>query len=114
MNIFRKFFAYLRLREAIRMADEALKTNGQRYYVMPHHGSGGKLIIMDRKNFRILKAKKYISSEARVSNLEGECFYCTPYRNGNGVLPKEDLHLKAQQYYLWVEHDRKLYKRKRS
>ena len=57
MNIFRKIRASLRLREAVRQADEKHKETGERYYVMPAGGKKGQLIIMDRKNFRKLKQK---------------------------------------------------------
>lgn len=47
MNIFRKIRASLRLREAVRQADEKHKETGERYYVMPAGGKKGQLIIMD-------------------------------------------------------------------
>lgn len=109
MNIFRKFFASLRLREAIKMADKAHRETGHRYYVMPQHGSGGKkLIVMDRYNFRRLKMKHYIHREVRVFDLVRECFYCTGYRNGNQYLAPEDRKKKVIQYFAWVEADRKV------
>lgn len=114
MNIFRKFKASLRLREAIRMADKAHAQTGQRYYVMPQHHSGGrKLIVMDRYNFRRLKLKHYIHSEARVLDLERECFYCTGYRDGNQYLSTADRKKKILQYFAWVEADRRATKLKR-
>lgn len=107
MNIFRKFKASLRLREAIKMADKAHRQTGHRYYVMPQHGSGGKkLIIMDRYNFRRLKMKHYIHHEARVFDLVRECFYCTGYRDGNQFLAPKDRKKKVLQYFTWVEADR--------
>lgn len=107
MNIFRKFKASLRLREAIKMADKAYRQSGQRYYVMPQHGTGGrKLIVMDRFNFRRLKMKHYIHHNARVADLVRECFYCTPYRDGNQFLAPADRRKKVLQYFAWVEADR--------
>ena len=114
MNIFRKFKASLRLREAIKMADKAHSQTGKRYYVMPQHNSGGKrLIVMDRYNFRRLKLKHYIHNEASVFDLIRECFYCTPYRNGNQYLAPEDRKKKVIQYFAWVEADRQATKRRR-
>lgn len=111
MNIFRKFMASLRLREAIKMADNAHRITGQRYYVMPQHGSGGKkLIVMDRANFRRLKMKRYIHPQAHVSDLVRECFYCTSYRDGNQYLAAEDRKKKVVQYFAWVEADAKAVK----
>lgn len=108
MNIFRKFFASLRLREAVKMADKVHCKTGQRYYVMPQHYSGGrKLIVMDRYNFRRLKMKHYVHQDARVRDLVRECFYCTGYRDGNQFLSPEDRRRKVVQYFEWVEADRK-------
>lgn len=102
MNIFKKFRAMLRLNEAIRRADNAHKESGERYYVMPS-GKKGNLIIMDRANFRKLKHKKYINRTAFVGDLERECFYCTPYRNGTGQLSPEAVAIKRKQYYSWID-----------
>lgn len=114
MNIFRKFKASLRLREAVKMADKAHNRTGQRYYVMPQHHSGGKkLIVMDRYNFRRLKLKHYIHTDARIFDLVRECFYCTPYRNGNQFLSKENRKKKVIQYFAWVEADRRATKARR-
>lgn len=108
MNILQKFFASLRLREAIKMADKTHRQTGQRYYVMPQHHSGGrKLIVMDRYNFRRLKMKHYIHRDARVFDLVRECFYCTGYRDGNQALAPADRKKKVNQYFAWVEADRR-------
>lgn len=101
MKMFKRFRAALRLKEAVRQADDAHKKTGERYYVMPN-GNSGKLIIMDRYNFRKLKHKGYLSRKAFVRNLEMECFYCTPYRNGSGKLPRNVIDLKRKQYISWV------------
>lgn len=109
MNIFRRFRASLRLTEAVRQADEAHKETGERYYVMPTTGASGQLLIMDRSNFRKLKQKCYIAHEATVANLEMECFYCTPYRNGKGVLPAKIVNMKRKQYFKWLDSMKKRY-----
>lgn len=88
-------------REAIRKADKAHADDGKRYYVLP--SAEGKLLIMDRENFRILKHKHYINSRARVQDLVNECFYCTPYRNGDGALSPEQLSIKRKQYQSWCQ-----------
>ena len=102
INIFKRFRAALRLKEAIRQAEKAHQVNGQRYYVMPTSGTSGQLIIMDRANFRKLKQKRYINRSTFVSDLEQECFYCTAYRNGTGKLSSSDIQAKRQQYYSWL------------
>lgn len=107
MNIFKKIKATLRLNEAVRQADKAHAENGSRYYVMPTSGTSGQLVIMDRNNFRKLKHKGYISYRAFVGDLERECFYCTPYRNGTGVLSSAVVALKRKQYFSWVNSFKK-------
>lgn len=104
--------ASLRLREAIRIAEEAHCRDGNRYYVMPQHGSSGKkLIIMDRRNFRRLKMKHYIGRDARVFDMLRECFYFTGNRADDQRLPPDDRKRKILQYFAWVDADRKQSKR---
>lgn len=108
MNIFRRIHASLRLREAVRQADKAHSENGHRYYVMPTSVTNEQLVIMDRDNFRKLKQKHYLPSKVSVKDLERECFYCTPYRNGTGGLSREDMEKKRSQYLAWIEMVSKL------
>lgn len=108
MNIFRRFKNYLQLREAVRQADKAHAENGDRYYVMP--SKDGKLIIMDRKNFRKLKQKGYISRKANVNDLVSESFYFTSYANGGGYLPEPYRVAKVKSYFSWCEAIHKLKK----
>lgn len=110
MNIFQKIKCALIYREAIRKANRAHNSDGGRYYVMP--SAEGKLIIMDRKNFRIFKRKQYISSKATVKDMLNECFYCTPYRNGTGELPPLVIAIKRKQYLGWYQATRKKKNRK--
>lgn len=102
MNIFRKLRATIRLNEAVVQADQAHKQTGERYYVMPN-GKSEKLIIMDRFNFRKLKQKGYLSRSAFVNDLERECFYCTPYRNGSGALSGFIAKLKRKEYFTYLD-----------
>lgn len=100
-NPLQQFFDYLRYREAVKKADKAHLETGERYYVMP--STGGKLIIMDRSNFRGLKRKHYVSHSAKVRDLVNECFYLTPYRNGDGHLDKEGRKIKLALYFSWCK-----------
>lgn len=102
----------LRLRRAVIMADKAHAGDGERYYVMPTADS--KLIVIDRRNFRIMKQKHYINRNASVRDLADECFYCTPYRDGKGELPPDVLELKKRQYLVWSEICRSLNRRKKA
>ncbi len=102
-----KIRAALRLREAIRMADKAHRKTGNRHYVMPTIGSGGrKLFVVDRRNFRLLKQKSYLSRNTRVFDLERECFYYTPYRNGSHAMSQKLQALKRAQYFTWLAADK--------
>lgn len=47
-------------------------------------------------------------------NLEAECFYCTPYRNGMGELSPMAKSLKRESYYSWVAAVRQLRKAEKS
>lgn len=107
MNIFKKFIATLKFNEAVRKANNEHAKTGNRYYVMRTSGTSGQLIIMDRKNFRLLKQKRYISNKVFVRDLEKECFYCTPYKNGSGELPPKIYEFKKQCYFNWLENIKK-------
>lgn len=110
MNIFRKFRAYLQLREAVRRADKAHQANGQRFYVLPTSDAPkGKpqLVVIDRFNFRKLKHKGYIPQKATVRDLVAESFYFTPYANGNAFITAEFRKRKARQFFQWYEAVRK-------
>ena len=109
----REFFAYLRLREAVRKADEAYKQTGKRYYVMPSFGGDRKLLVMDRANFRILKRKGYITDKALVHDMMIESFYFTPHRDGSGWLSEKDRHKKVRQYFSWYAAETKAAKERK-
>ncbi len=99
MNPFKKLFAWLRLQEAIRKADNAWKQTNKRHYVLP--GTGRSLLIMDRKNFRLLKRKGYIPNKASTRDADLESFYFTPHADGSNALSDYDKKLKVEQYYRW-------------
>ena len=92
MNIFQQFFAYLRLREAVRKADEAYRLHRRRFYVLPG---------ADRSNFRILKRKGYISLKAFTRDAVNESFYFTPFSDGSGSISETDRRHKVMQYFSW-------------
>lgn len=103
MNVFKKLKAYLRYREAVRKANEAHERTGERYYVMSASGTKKALLVMDRFNFRRLKHKGYINKKAFVADLERECFYATPYRNGSAEFSTLVIEFKKRQYYAWYD-----------
>lgn len=100
MNVFKKMQASLRLKEAVRKANEAFEETGERHYVMPMEG--GKLLIVDRSNFRELKQKGYINRLVTVATLESECFYATPYRNGSKEMSPEEIKERRKGYYKYL------------
>lgn len=103
------------LRQATENAKKAFRETGERCYVMPYAGRTGKpqLLIIDRKNFRRLKHKGYISPEARLYHVQHECFYATPYRNGSEELSPEGVKALADAYYKWYEQQMAIYKAKK-
>lgn len=105
MNIFIKFKAYLRFKEAMRQADEKLATTGQRHYVL--YGKYCDLVVTDRVNFRRLRMKHYITNKkAKMVDVANECLYHTPYANGNGAMDDEKLARRWDEYYEWYEVER--------
>lgn len=111
MNIFAKFFALLQFREAVKKANIAYETNNHRYYVMPTADYSGKLVVLDRNNFRILKRKGYINQDASVRNLIDECFYYTPNTGGCDALPEYGLQVKTESFLNWKKAVRQQKKR---
>lgn len=101
MNIFKKLVAYTRWYYAIKKADSEHERTGERYYVIA--GNGKDLVITNRRVFRKLKQKGYISRQANVNDMIRECFYFTPYNNGDGFITKEYLVKKRKLYYSYLE-----------
>lgn len=106
MNIFIRIKAALRLRRAISIALKAYHTTGRRHYVIPQYNSAGRrLLVIDRRNFRLLKLKHYITTRAHVIDLQRECFYHTPHKGGIDPIHPQVLKTKQKQYFSWVATD---------
>lgn len=103
MKIIRIFLAKLQLREAVKKADNAYLKDNHRYFVMPTAGLDGKLIVLDRNNFRELKRKGYINKNTSVKDLIRESFYYTPNSGGNDALPDFGKRVKAKSFFNWKE-----------
>lgn len=101
MNPFRKFKAALELREAIKKANNAHDATGERFFVMPN--ADGRLVVMDRKNFRKLRFKRYINRGVYVSDLILESFYFTPCREGRLPLSENLRKAKVKSFFEWKE-----------
>ncbi len=94
------------------MADRAHQETGARYYVMPL--SRGKLIVMDKLNFRQLRHKGYVPRDARVGDLERECFYFTPYRDGSRPITEDVEAIKREEFFRWYEMTTRSPKKKKA
>lgn len=105
MNIIKKLKAFLRFREAVKRADQAHDLNKRRYYVIPTPDE--KLLITDRKNFRELRRKKYISREVTLDRLREGSVYHTPDARGIGGVPAEFLQEKFREYVRWIDSSKK-------
>ena len=103
-NYIAHFRDYLKLREAIIMADEQHAKDGDCYYVIP--SLDGTLLIMDKKNFKRLKLKHYIPKDATIQHLRQECFYHTPYADGSYRLDAFNRKRLADNYYAWASSQR--------
>ena len=114
-NKFHIFVAKLRYDVAVKKADAAHEKTGERYYVMPTYQKKGKLVVVDRKNFRILKSKHYIprtalitengeqvSHKIQVPDMIRECFYHTSYKDGSGKITDEEMSDRKEAYLRWV------------
>lgn len=97
MNIFKKFKAYLRFREAVRKADLAHSVDGKCYYVVPM--VNGNLLIVDGKNFNILRRKGYISRDTKIKDLKASCLYHTPHTRGAKGMTEVEIDANRQRYY---------------
>ena len=117
-TISRKFFHFkdaLQFREAIDKAEKAHIKYGPRYYVLP--SADGKLVVVDRKNYRILRRKHYIPQNNKMQDALDGCFYHTAHRNGNGLIPENVRRIKEEQYFMFKESYRfskKLMKKSKS
>lgn len=105
MYFFKKLKDYLRLRAAINMADEAHRQTGNRNFVLPT--MDGRLIVFDRKNFRVMKHKKYIGKDVTMLDVFRECFYFTPNKAEGFAMSPEELEAKKEVYYSWCKSIRK-------
>lgn len=101
MNFIKRLKAKIKLKKAIMLADEKHAQTGERYYVMP--SLDGMLLVMDRKSFRKMKMKHYITKDAKVADMVRESFYFTPYGNGSCAITGVQMERKRNEYFFWVE-----------
>lgn len=87
---------------AVKMADEYHANDGCRYYVVAG-STNGRLLVMDRSRFRLLKKKNRLDYSITLQALEEKAFYYTAHGNGTGMLSPEDIKAKRRDYYKWRE-----------
>ena len=108
MRWYRHLKARLTLARAVELADRRWAKNGERYYVMPY---GVKLYIICRREFKKMKTAGLINVNAKVRDLDIECFYATPYCDGvKGKYNDEILKLKRKQ---WIDYCDEMHRRKK-
>lgn len=93
---------------AVKKAENEHEKNKSRYYVIP--AESGKLIVLDRQNFRLLKKKKYFSNNISTTNLLYQSYYYTADRSGKGEMPKNRMLGKKKDFVLWKE---KMYRKRK-
>lgn len=81
---FKRVRCWMRYAEAVSQADAAHISDGDRYYVVPFN-HGGRLMVVNRHNFRLLKRKGYISTKKSMQDVQHGAFYYTANRAGVGM-----------------------------
>lgn len=87
----------LLLNAAIAKADSLYAKYGERFYVT--WAADDRLTVINRKQFRIMKAHNYISKKAFISDLLRESLYFTPDRGGNSPITPHVLAMKRKMYF---------------
>lgn len=101
MNPFQRLKCFLMYRKAVLEAEKAHKEHNVRYYVLPNIGKKVMLIVCDRKNFRVLRAKHYISSDIQITDVKKKSFYYTEQGDGTGKMEDDQLRLRQTAYQFW-------------
>lgn len=103
MNRLQSEIAFLTYRKAIMIAEKAHKETGRRYFVLPNIDTKIKLIVTDRKNFRELQRKHYISQSLKMNDIFNLCFYHTADKSEKNGLTEEKLKEKQIMYQDWYD-----------
>lgn len=87
IRLLKKLKALMVYNKAVHAADLASsREGGNRYYVMPSTRRG-KVIIVDRANFRLLRKKHYVNKDMKIQDCVNNCFYHTKDRKGEAMHP---------------------------
>lgn len=91
-----RFFDRRKLKKACKEANSKFKHYGDRFYVLGN--TDRKLYVLNKRMFKAMRADGYIHGDMFVRDMEEQCFYHTPYRNGHGQLTPEKRKKKLQAY----------------
>lgn len=98
----RKFFRRLKRKivyyNAVRLANKCHEKSGYRYFVVAD--TKGRLVVMDKKNFRILKRKHYLPNVPTNIFTDG-CIYYTANRKGEYMTEKS--RVRNKHWYIFGE-----------
>lgn len=89
----------MRYNYAVKMAEKAHKQKGERFYVMPDHND--KLIVMSRRDMRILRRYRFMARSVNMYAIMKECFYATADRKGQ-KLSESILKAKRDMYIQYI------------
>lgn len=113
MKIFKKiriFFVLLKadiqLKYAIKEAGKKHRAWNVRYYVIPNFDH--RLITCNRYEIRKYRTDGYFDYSAKMDNFKEECFYYTPYANGQGAISIKEQEAKRKAWLNYVLQVRRL------
>lgn len=101
MKFLRELKSKMQFDKAVEQADKEYSKSRNRQYVVPD--KDGKLIVMDRKNFRLLKRKSYMPAGMNTPTLMNASYYHTQDRGGNSPMSPEQVQKNKDSYVLWRE-----------
>lgn len=113
MKILRKiiiFFVLLKadiqLKYAVREAEKKYRQRNVRYYVIPNFEH--RLITRNRYEIRKYHTDGYFDYSAKMDNFKEECFYYTPYANGQETISVKEQEAKRKAWLNYVLQVKKL------
>lgn len=99
MKIVIKLKAKIAFIKAVRLAEDSHAKDGDRYYILP--SGDGKLVVVDKMNFKRLRRKHYIGKNYTPSRLVDECFYYTANYHEGGMCD-ETRRKMMKSYVKWI------------
>ena len=100
VNLIKRIKSELQFKKAVDEAEKAHEKNGGRFYVLPN--KNGKLLVLDRTNFRILKRKGYIKSNYNMNDVKRISFYYTSGQINDNMISDEEAALRKSFFLSWA------------